>query len=178
MGLEKLLDYLKDDIDKFIDRVGYFREEGLDIALDKWDTIKNTDPRILAGVGGGLVLVILVMVLILTSPPSIPIIAKRDVSGILGSNFVVIENEDDQTLQNLTIILDDKYIFRQSQLGPYQELIIKAPEFHYLLGDMQMGDTVSEDLEPRRMTIYCELGEKNIDLVYRKKGFFEKLFGG
>jgi len=177
MKLDDLKDYAKEDAAKFAERARYVREEGVDIALDKWDSIKRTDPRILAAAGGGVVLLILILVLLFSGSKELPVLAKREIGGVLGYNYLLLENTSDEPLTNVVIILDDHYIYTMEEISPYQELVIKNKDFRYKIGEMGVGDEVEQDFVPSDMIIYADQGEKRVDLIGREKSFFEKLFG-
>jgi hypothetical protein len=181
MAQRDLKKYMAKDAAKFSERVKYFWEEGVDIALDQWDTFSKLERQTQAIIGGGvalLVLIVLALILFTRGPKPLPVIASYDRSGILGENFIAVENESDESLTRLTLVVDNAYIYRIDQMTPYQAVKIPLNQFHHLAGKMQEGATVTEDFKPQTLVVQAAEGTRSIELSKREKGFFERLFGG
>jgi len=181
MAQRDLKKYMAKDAAKFSERVKYIWEEGVDIALDQWDTFKKLPTRIQAIIGGGAALVVLVVAVVILlgrGPQELPVIASYDQTGILGENFIAVESESDEALTGLTLVVDSAYIYRIDQMTPYQAVRIPLSQFHHLAGNMQAGATVTEAFHPQTLVVQAAEGKKTIVLIRPKQGWFERLFGG
>jgi len=181
MAKDGLKKYMAKDAAKFTDRVKYVLEEGVDIARDQWDSFKQLEPKIQAAIAGGaalLVLIVVVVILVARGPEEIPVIASYDQTGVLGENFMVVENESEEALTNLTLVVDQAYIFQIPELTPYGQAKIKLGQFHQLVGNLEEGATVTEDFSPQVLVVYQGDMTKTIELVKQKKSFWDRLLGG
>lgn len=181
MAKEGFKQYVAKDAAKFSDRLKYAWEEAVDIALDQWDSFKKLEPKYQLAIAGGAAALVLLLVIILLAaggPKEIPVIASYDQSGVLGENFMVVENDGEEPLSNLTLVVDNAYIFRIPELGPYGQARIRLSQFHYLTGELEEGETVSEAFRPQRVVVYMDEATKTIELVKREKGFWASLLGG
>jgi hypothetical protein len=181
MAKRNLKKFVAKDAAKFSERVKYFWEESIDIALDQWDTFKKLPSRTQALIGGGaalLVVVVAVVLLVSRGPEELPVIAGYDQTGILGENFIALESESDEPLTGLTLVVDNAYIYRIDRLTPYQAVKISLGQFHHLAANLQEGATVTEAFKPQTMVVQAAEGTKSLELTKRQKGWFERLFGG
>jgi len=181
MAQRDIKKYVAKDAAKFSERVKYAWEEAVDIALDQWDTFKKLEKQTQAIIAGGvllLVLIALAAILLTRGPKPLPVIASYDRSGILGENFIAVENESDEPLTGLTLVVDNAYIYKIDQMTPYQSVKIPLDQFHHLAGKMQEGATVTEAFKPQTLVVQAAEGKKSVELTKREKGFFESLFGG
>jgi hypothetical protein len=181
MAQQNLKKYVAKDAAKFTERVKYVWEEGVDIALDQWDTFKKLEIRTQAIIGGGVALLVLIVagaLLLGRSPEELPVIASYDQTGILGENFIAVESESDEALTGLTLVVDNAYIYRIDQMTPYQAVKIPLSQFHHLVGNLQAGSTVTETFRPLMLVVKAAEGQKTIALGRVQKGWFESVFGG
>jgi hypothetical protein len=181
MAKDGLKQYAAKDAAKFTDRVKYVWEEGVDIALDQWDSFKKLEPKFQAAIAGGaaaLILLVVIILLVSGGPEEIPVIASYDQTGVLGENFMVVENDSEEPLLNLTLVVDNAYIFQIPELTPYGQAKIRLSQFHYLVGNLEEGATVTEAFRPQTIVVHRDDTTKTIELVKRKKGFFERWLGG
>jgi hypothetical protein len=173
MDFQKVIDFLADDWNKFVERATKAYEEGLDIALDQWDTFKKLDSKYQGAIIGGAAFIVLVIFLAIAfrSKP-VPVVANLATTQVLGGSFIAIENESLERIPSIILVLDDEYIYRLDELASLQETKIYLKDFHYLVGELQEGEKVeNDDFTPYKMKVICPLGEKEIELT-KKKGWF------
>src|SRR4030042_549292 len=140
MAKDGLKQYVAKDAAQFTDRVKYVWEEGVDIALDQWDSFQKLEPKFQAAIAGGaafLVLIVVVVILVARGPAEIPVIASYDQTGVLGENFMVVENDSEEPLLNLTLVVDNAYIFQIPELTPYGQAKIRLRQVHPLVGTLE-----------------------------------------
>jgi hypothetical protein len=175
MDYQKIIDFLARDWEKFVERATNAYEEGVDIALDQWDTFKKLDNRYKGAILGGAGFFVLILIIIIglsLRGKSVPIIATLETSGVLGGKFIALENESEDAISPVIFILDDRYIYRRDEVGPLQEFKLFLKDFHYMKGNLEEGEVVKEDLVPYTLKVICPFGEKEIELTRKKKGWF------
>ncbi len=172
MDYQRVIDFLARDWEKFVERATNAYEEGLDIALDQWDTFRKLDNKYKGAIIGGLGLIVLVIVGLSLGSEPVPIIANLETSGVLGGSFIALESESEEIISPVIFILDDTYIYRKNEIYPLQEFKLFLKEFHYMKGNLEEGDRVKEDFLPYTLKVICPFGEKEIELTRKKKGWF------
>ncbi len=173
MDFQKIVDYLADDWYRFVDRAKRGYEEAVDIGLDQWHTMKNLDNRIKAGIGGGILVIILIVLIIAFRSEPVPIWGTLETSEVIEGSFISVANESEETIQNVILILDDNYIYKMEELTPLREATIFLRNFHYLVGEMEEGEPIKDEgYVPYNLKVVCPLGEKEIELTKKKRGWF------
>jgi len=166
---EKLLDFW----DRVKEVAGELWEEVVDRALDLWDSFQRLDKRIQLGIAGGLALIILLAVLIpLLYTPGLDVIAVQNTSGVLGEgNYITVKNNSKKVMKDLTLILDDKYIYPLEQILPGDQVKVLNREFYYKLPNNEFGEVVGKELVGEKLEVVTPKGKAEIWLV-EKKGLF------
>jgi len=151
-------------------------EEIVDRALDLWDSFKRLNKNIQIAIAGGAGFIILILLVIpLVYTPSLPVIAVQNTSGVTGEgNFITVKNTSSQTLDNLNLIMDDKYIYYIEKIGPGGQVKVLNKDFYYRLEKNNFGDQLGQDIVGRKLLVISKKGRTEIILVEKKKG----LFGG
>jgi hypothetical protein len=173
MDFQKIIDYVAEDWDKFMDRARNAYEETIDIGLDQIDTWKKLDDKIKYGIIGGIGFIVLVVFLVIVlSHEVIPVTGSLEQSEVLGGDFIVITNESEEIIAPVTFLIDDMYIYKVDELTPLVDKTIFLNRFHHIVGNMEEGDTVNTLYTPYTLKVICPMGEKEIELI-KKKGWFQ-----
>jgi len=168
---EKLLDFWE-ELKDFSARVW---EEMVDRGLDLWDSFKKLKPAYQVGIAGGIGAVALILILVpIVYTPELPVSASQNTTGIAGGNWIAIQNLSDKTLKDLTLILDQQYIYQLEQLAPNEITKIFNRDFHYLKGKNGIGEVVGRELVGENLVIVSPQGEAEFRLVEKKKGLLKR----
>ncbi len=153
---------------------GKIWEEIVDRALDLWDSFLRLERKWQIAIASGLGLVVILAIIIpIAYTPSLPVIAVQNTSGILGGNWIAIENQSNKTLKNLYLIVDEKYIYHLEELKPNETRKIFNKDFYWRKGDFDLGERVDKDFVGQRLLVISSEGKAEITLVEKKKGFFK-----
>lgn len=120
--------------------------------------------NILLIAGGSLVALILIVVLLrVLFPPELAVRVAANTAGVLGENFIAVENREQEPIVDLVIVVDERYIYDQKQAGdrlPVGEVLtIKLPSFTAIKG----GQPAAADYKPKIAILECDQGSIDID---------------
>jgi hypothetical protein len=134
-----------------------------DAYYNRSDRERRTILLVTGGVVAGLVLIIVLKLILFA--PDLAVRVAANTSGMLGDNFIAVENREQEPIIDLVVVLDERYVYNQQDtddvLDVGEVLTLTMPSFSAIKG----GTTAAADYVPKVAVFECDQGSIEIDFL-------------